>query len=282
MTILCLLAAPLAHAQVATVATEPATLAAKADDANTKKGFDFAGQLLVETDRNADEASAETYSGWYKLTTSVTHAKSSISLTSKLGYTREYTYERADGTNGDFDNPILILAKTFLDKEDYSFAGLDSISISLVNSIGASRESARRSFLWSNGLLLTGAKAVGRFKLEQSLGYSRGFYEYDIRNDGTVNSPTSLKSMTTVYYGITDRLQVGGTLIYNYAISFQDVGRGSQLGFATIDYTFNERIAASLGMSTERDTIEPDGQSDRIRVFAPEAAKYFVDVVLTI
>lgn len=275
-------AASTTSAKLDTLKNDPATLAVEAEaqaELNSKP-FRYTGELLIETARTADEAQPASYTGWYRLTTSATHAASSISAILRLGYTREYTYERADGSNGDFDNPILTLSKSFLNGEHYNFVGLDSLSVAVIGSLPVSRESERRTFRGSSGVLLTGTKALGRFTVQQAFGYSRGFYEYDIRDDGTVNSPDSLKSLTLVNYGITDRFSVGAMFTYVYAISFQGVGRGTQLGAVTADYAFTDNIAATLGVMSERATIEPDGQSDRIRVYAPEAAQYFADLVL--
>lgn len=260
------------------LANDPATLAAAAEQGSRR--FAYTGELLLETARTADESSPISYTGWYKFTGSATHAPTAITGMIRLGYTREYTYERADGTNGDLDNPILTLSKSFLHGQHYDFAALDSVSLALIGSLPGGREAERRTFMGSSGVLLTGSKALGRFTIQQTFGYSRGFYRYDIRDDGTVNSPDAFKTLTLVNYNLTDRLSLGGLFNYSYAISFQGIGRGTQLGAVTVDYALTENIAASIGVMSERATIEPDGQSDRIRVYAPEAAQYFADVIL--
>lgn len=269
-----------AKAQSAALASDPATLATSAEESTNGKTFAYSGQFIFETARTADEVQPTSYTGWYLLTASATHKRTALTGTLKLGYAQEYTYVRDDGTNGAVENPIAAIAKSFINGRDFQSALLDSVSLSVSGSIGANRESARRHFLWSNGVLLTGAKVLGSFNLRQSVGYTHSFFEYDIRNDGTVNSPDSMKSITSLYYDVNPRLSIGGAFTYQVARSFQGVTRGSQQAQATADYMITEKIAASIGIASDRTTLEPDGQSDRIRFYAPEAAQYFVDLLV--
>ena len=271
---------PRAWSQSSALANDPATLAAQAIEKGIDKPFVTSGRLVISTARSANEAEPTSYSGAYTLMGSATHIKSATTGTARFDTTREYTYDRADGSNGSFENPILIVSKSFSSGKDFESSWMDSVSLSLSGVIGANAESRRRSFLWSNGIAVTGAKVLGRWMLNQSLRYGRSFYEYDIRDDGTVNSPNSVRSTSVVYYGVSDRWSVGGSFIYDYAISFQGVGRSGQIAMASVDFLVNEKISISAGVSSERSTLEPDGQSNRIRFYAPDSAQYFVDLVL--
>lgn len=271
-----------AQAQAAALANDPATLAANAAQAENQSPFLFTGQLLVETARTANEADPISYTGWYQLTGSAIHKKTAMNATARIGYTREYSYQRDDGSVGSFDNPGLSLAKSFRNGKDYEFSALDAISVSLSGSIGANDDSRRRSFLWSNGVSVTGAKTLGDWNLRQSFGYTHSFYEYDIRDSGVVNSPHSLRSTTMAFYSLNDRVSFGGSFLYGYSISFQGVGRVTTMAQVSADYSFTDKISASLGVASERGTLEPDGQTNRIRFYAPEAATYFFDLIVSL
>lgn len=281
-TLLTNLMASTANAQAAALANDPATLAASAAESGNQSPFAYSGQFIFETTRTADEAEPISYTGWYQATASATHKKSAITGTARLGYTREYSYQRDDGSNGAFDNPGLSLAKTFRNGKDFETSYLDSISIALSGAIGANDESRRRTFLWSNGVSITGAKALGRFNLRQSFGYTHSFFEYDIRDNGVVNSPDSVRSTSMLFYSVNDRVSLGGSFTYGYSISFQGVGRATTMAQVSADYSFTDRISASLGVASERGTLEPDGQTNRIRFFAPEAAQYFADLIISL
>lgn len=268
-----------ANAQAA-LGDDPATLAASAADSERKILYN--GQLLIETSRTADEADPISYTGWYQATASATHRKAMVTATARLGYTREYSYAREDGSVGSIDNPSLTVAKTFLNGKDFGGTVFDAISVVLSGGVGANAESRRRTFLWSNGIGIMGAKAIGRFNLRQSFGYTRSFFEYDIRDNGVVNSPNTVRSTSILFYSVSDALSLGANFTYAYAISFQGVGRATTSAQASADYAFTDRISASVGIASERGTLEPDGQTNRIRFFAPEAAQYFVDLIISL
>ncbi len=276
------LIASTASAQAAALANDPATLAASASDSANQSPFAFSGQLLFETTRTADEADPISYTGWYQATASATHKKSAITGTTRLGYSREYSYERDDGSVGSFDNPGLSLAKSFRNGKEFESSILDSVSVAVSGAIGANDESRRRTFLWSNGVSITGAKTIGKFNLRQSFGYTHSFFEYDIRDNGVVNSPDSVRSTSMAFYSLNDRVSFGASFAYAYAISFQGVGRATTIAQASADYSFTDKISASVGVASERGTLEPDGQTNRVRFYAPEAAQYFVDLIISL
>lgn len=280
VTFLSAILAPQAKSQTAALANDPATLAASALESNSGRPFVYSGQIVFETLRSADEASPVSYQGWYMATGSATHKKSTITGTARVSYSREYSYDQDDGTKGSFDNPRLSISKSFISGRDFEASWIDSVSVSTSASIGADNLlSKRRHFLWSNGLAVTGSKSLGRFFLQQSFGYTHSFYEYDMSGAGEVNAPNAVRSASAVYYSLSDHFSLGASLVYGYAVSFQDVGRGSQIASLSADYSVSDKVALSVGVSTERGTLEPDGQADRIRFYAPETAQYFFDVI---
>lgn len=280
VSILSFFLASVAKAQTTALANDPATLAASAEDKTTARKLIWTGQVVFETTRSADESQPASYAGWYMASASATHKAYAMTATARVGYAQEYSYRRDDGTDGSFDNPSLSVAKSFLNGRDFDLPWLDSVSLAVNGSVGANKESARRTLLWSNGLTVTGGKSLGRFLLRQSFGYTHSFFEYDIRDDGTVNSPDSVRSLTMLYYEVNDRFSIGGSLTYGYSVSFQGVGRGTTLAQASADYMITPKISASVGVASERGTLEPDGQTNRIRFYAPESAQYFVDLIV--
>lgn len=266
------------HAQSAALANDPATLAASAD--LDGKPFLFSGQFLVETARTADESQPASYSGSYLGVLSAVHRKTGLTSTLRASYSQEYSYDRDDGTNGGVENPSLAVAKAWRAGKSFESTLIDSVSLSLSGSAGLSKESRRRTLLGTAGVSATISKRLDRFNVRESVGYTRSFFNYDIRDNGVVNSPNTFRSITSVYCDVNDRLSIGGEFTFGYAVSFQGVGRTTELSVFSADYAFTDTISGSLGVSTERGTLEPDGTSNRVRFFAPEAAQYFVDLIL--
>lgn len=270
----------LANAQSA-LKDDPAVLATKVQSGTSGNPFLYSGTVLLSTARTANEAEPIAYSGAYQLTASALHKASVLNGTVKLAYSREYTKNMDDDKPGDIVNPQFSLSKTFLDKTDFDGLWVDSLALSLLGVAGLSRESKRRHHVGSGGFGVTAGKRLGRFNLRQGVSYSYGVYEYDIRGNGVVNSPHVYRSLSSVYVSLTDALTFAVDLSYAYAVSFQGVGKVTQIANLGLEYAFNDRVAISVGAETERGTLEPDGQSNRVRLFAPEAAHYTVDVAVS-
>lgn len=238
-------------------------------------------RLLVETTRTLSPDEAANYGGWYQLTLGVQDKQSDMSLSLKTGYAREYSYERNDGSEGDLDNPILGLSKTWSEGKHFKSPVFSTISAGLSSSVAASRESRRRTFIASVGPSIAVSKKLRKFTLGQAFGYTRGFYEYDIRDNGVVNSPDQFRAATDLSYEITDELSLSASFAYTHAISYQGVGRGTQLTSASIDYQALKKLGFSLGVATERGTLEADGFTNSVRLFDQNVAQAFFDMILS-
>lgn len=273
---------PRANAQTAALADDPATLAEKAATVENQSPFLYQGQVVVETVRSANEAEIANYSGLYELTASAVHKRTAIVLTGRLRYSQQYSYANDDGSTGMFENPRVSAAKSFRRGKEFDFDWLDAISVSVSGTLGANAESQRRHFRWANGVSVTGAKDFGRLALRQGLGYSYSFYEYDIRSNGVVNSPNAFSSSTLAFYSLSDNFSFGGGFFYTYAVSFQGVGRGVASGTLSADYSLSNRVALSLGVASEASALTPDGLSYDVRLYAPESAQYYFDVIVSL
>lgn len=264
------------------LANDPARLASEAisEAGGVSKPVVMSGQLILGATRTADEAQPISYAGSYMGVLSAVHPGSRIAGTLRVAYSQEYTYADKNNSTGTFENPSLSLSRSWAQGKHFESSVLDSLSLTFSGVVGANDESARRNFLWSNGLSLTATKTLGRWTAQQSIGYSRGFYEYETRRNGVINSPDTFKGISTLIFGLSDRVSVGATYSYAYSVSFQGVGRVATIADTSVEYALSDRLAASVGVSVERGTLEPDGQSNRIRFFAPEAAQYVAQLTL--
>ncbi|MEK7354968.1 MAG: hypothetical protein AAB250_00865, partial [Bdellovibrionota bacterium] len=148
-------------------------------------------KLIIETTRTLQEDEPASYSGSYDLNLALINFMPNWSASTRIVYSREYSYEKDDGTDGGFENPAFGVARKWKIEN-----GIDGLTWRLSGSLPGNREAERRTFLGSLGTNVSMTKAIRRFDLSQTVGYTRGFYEYDIRADGTVNSPDSFKSTT--------------------------------------------------------------------------------------
>ncbi|MES2963756.1 MAG: hypothetical protein V4760_07675 [Bdellovibrionota bacterium] len=159
---------------------------------------------------------------------------------------------------------------------------LDAITWSVSGALPGSREMELRKFQGSLGTSVRFAKSIRKLDLSQAFGYTRGFYEYDIRDDGTVNTPEQYKSTTELGYNVTDKLALSLSVALTQGVNFQGTARGSESSAISVDYTFTDHVSSSLGVSTDRGTMLPDGESNRVRLFDAEVAQAFFDIVIGI
>ncbi len=276
-------AAPLArqgqNVAVPTGALPESNVRAGIPEPETAKRIAWTSKVIVETTEATTDESKVTMGGWYQLSTGLTDQKRGISATLKLGWAQEYSYQKDDNTNGDLDNPAIILSKVWKNKEDFRSNVFDSLTLGLSGSVGASREAAHRTFIAGIGPSMTAAKQLGKLHVGESLAYSRGFYGYDIRNDGKVNAPNVFTSITEASFDLTPTLALSASMKLSQAISFQNVGRTTQLTAASLDYSALENLAVSLGFATERGTSNEDGQGNSVKFFDRNVSQAVLDLI---
>jgi hypothetical protein len=268
-------------ATTAAPAGQTAALVTEAPATSTSP-YKFGAQLSVGTAASMDPNSVTRYSGSYTFRPGIRYAPLKMRAGAGLSYSQEYSHERDDGTNGSLENPSLSLSKAWDKGADFNSNYIDAISMSLSGVIPVTNDSRKRTLRGTLGPSVKATKGVGRVTFGQSFGYSRSFFEYDIRDDGVVNSPDSFSSTTELGLKITDKLSFNTLFRYGYTISFQGVGRGSERTAFSMDYSISSRVFASLGVDTSRGTLAFDGQSDRLKFFDQEAATAFFDLGMSL
>jgi hypothetical protein len=258
------------HTAEAALPTEPV-----ADTVNTK-GTKLSGTFVVETlaSLNKNDADKRVFSGFYVLALAAETPDAFI-YSLKVPYTREYTYERDDGSDGQFGNVGYGLSKRFS-----SFQIIDSLSLSVGGAVGYGADSERSTFRGSIGPGLSVKKNFSRFTLVESLLYRYAFYEYDIQDNGTVNSPHNFVVSSDLSFKISQSLSALFSLTLFHNISFQGVGKSSAWPLLSLEYLASEHLSFGAGLSTLRGTLAPDGQSNQIRLIDPETSQIFLDISL--
>lgn len=241
----------------------------------------FASKVTVETSRTVSADDEPNYGGWYQIATGYSIPKQGLAFGVSVGWFQNYSKEKDDHTNGDLDNPVLTASKTWKEGVHFKSSIFDSITAGVSSVAGTSHESARRTFIANVGPSIGAAKAIRKLHIGQTFAYARGFYNYDIRDDGTVNSPNVLKSKTDLSYDLTEKLALSLSTALSYAISFQNVGKTTELSSISLDYSPTDKIGFSAGVSTERGTQAADGLSNRIALFQQDVAQAFLDMSLS-
>jgi hypothetical protein len=249
---------------------------------DSNKRFVISSSFIIDTAGTfaPDRAEDRAMSGEYTLRTGVTDQKNNITALIQGGYGREYTFELEDGQDGDIVDPTIAVVKSFREGHDFRSPIFDAINVGLGGFIGASRESARGTFVGSIGPSIGVTKRIHRLNLGQKFGYSRRFYNYDIRNDGTINAPDAITSTTDISYGLTDTLAISASTLFTYAVNFQGTGETRELSALSLDWSISPALGTSLGVATRRGTISDEGTYNTVKFVDDSVAQGFFDLIL--
>jgi hypothetical protein len=248
---------------------------------DSNKRIAWTSSVTLDTSGTLNNQEATSYSGEYLLKTGLTDQKKDISATLKAGYSREYSFEQADGTDGDFVDPSLAIKKTWTEGKQFRSPVFDTIFAVVSTNAGASHESARRTFTASLGPSLGVTKVIHKLHLGQKFGYQRKFYNYDIRDDGTVNAPDQGSSTTDISYDITPDLAISAETILYYAINYQGTGETTEWSSFSLDYTISKLLSTSIGVATKRGTSSDDGTYNSVKFVDGTVAQGFLDLILS-
>jgi hypothetical protein len=265
---------------IPSAAVPDANVAAALPEPSTKKRFAWTSSLILDTSASLNREEATSYSGEYLMKTGVTDQKSNIAALLKFGYDREYSFDLDDGTDGDFVDPSVAVTKTWKNGVEFVSPVFDTIVVGISSTGGASHASARRTFVASVGPSIGATKKIHKLTIGQKFGYQRRFYNYDIRDDGTVNAPDSFSSTTDLSFDITPSLALSAETLLAYAINYQGTGETTEWSSFSIDYTISDLLGASLGVATKRGTSSPDGTYNEVKFYDGSVAQGFFDLIL--
>ena len=266
---------------IPSTALPDSNMAAGLNAPETNKRYGWTSKIIVDTSASLNSEEAKSYSGEYVFSTGVTDQKTDIAASLKAGYDREYSFEQKNGKDGDLVDPSLAVTKTWTEGKQFRSPVFDTIIVGLSTVIGASHESARRTFLGSAGPSIGVTKVIHKLHLGQKFGYQRKFYNYDIRDDGTVNAPDQGSSTTDISYDLTPSLALSAETVFYHAINYQGTGQTTESTSFSLDYTISKLIGASIGIATKRGTSSDDGTYNEVKFVDGTVAQGFFDLILS-
>jgi len=264
---------------VAAPSTATSALATNLEKQNkSQKNPHFGGSIVIGTYQSNTAEGRQSYSGSYLVSPSFKIPKENISLVGSLEYNREYSYELDDGKDGDWGNAGLALSKKV------ELGGLvDSVRFGPRVSLGMGNESRRQTY---KGALAAGVsldKSFGFASVAQAFSYAYRHFEYDIRDNGTVNSPHGLEETTSIVFHINDWMTVQASFGLSYLKSFQGVNRTFSTTAIGADFALSENATLVIGAATlKKNTLEPSGQNNRVKLWDKTDAVASIEFGLSI
>lgn len=245
--------------------------------------FSYSGNLLLDTSRTLTENDHTSWTGTYDATLTAADTRLDMSYVLDASYTREYSYVRDDGSSGDFDWLMAIATKSWKSGKHYADTTVDRVFVGLLGMAPVGADARRQTFRGSVGPRAGFELKYQRLDFVQTFTYLRGFYEYDIRDDGKVNSPDQFKSKTQLTFEITKEWSLQYLYKITHAVSFQGVGRSNDSSIFEIDYAPMKNLALGLGFATVRPTTldTADGQKNTLKAFDQDNATAYFDTTLS-
>ena len=243
-----------------------------------KKVWEPAAALNIETSTGINSAEKKSYSGEYTFIPSLKHNPSKLSAAAKIIYGREYTEQKDDNTDGDL-SPISIALRKAVETKGL----VDGIHFGPNFTIPAGNEARRQTLNGALGLMVGATKKIGILSLKQEVGYSYRFYRYDIRDDGTVNSPHSIASSSSAGLEFNKWFGLSAEFVAQQLINFQGTPTGNTSAAVEADFTVSKNASVALGLATSlAGTLSNDGQTRRILLYDPGVTSVFLSLGLSI
>lgn len=246
--------------------------------AKARSNLVYGAALSAGINQTNTSEGRQSYYGTYSIRPSVAHAKTNTSLDASLTYDRQYSYALDDRTDGDWRSVIVKLNKKI------SVSGLvDNVTVGPRLWIGLGNEARRQTFQGALGAAVSVDKKIGVVTLGQTAAYLYRQFEYDIRNDGTVNSPHSLSESTSLTFSPTDWLHLGASFGLSYLRSFQGVSRTFSTTDIGASFSLAKNVSLSIGATTFlKSTLEPSGSGNKVKIWDSNDAIAFMELGLSI
>lgn len=216
-------------------------------------------------------------SGAYSLgiTRNLPSIKSSLSM--NAGYVLEYTHRNEDtDRNGDWMNPGVSYRYKFGDKNIFK-----RVTMGLDSTFPVSRGARGRSMVVAAGPMTAWGFDMGRFSLNQKLGYIYTAFTYDTSLTGEMNSPHTVSFGNNLGLQITDNWSTSLIFVYVSATDYEGIVRTSTNTVGSINWTVAKNFSTSLGLVTNSGTLSPMGDYHRLNLYDINKANAFLDLTLT-
>ncbi len=245
----------------------------------TEPEYDFTLQSLTYTSINtSDRFKAD---GIYRVIFNTKQDFLKLNGIFQFGFHLPLTHESSSVQRGDLENFYYSIYRTLYSSENKeSHFNLNS---GFSGWLGLSRESRQRDlFRASIRPFLRLSFKTGAFFTNQTLRFGHRFYNQRMRADGQSLIPNEFTSITELSYYLTKKWSFDLTFLYNYGITFQNVGKSASIMGYYTSYRVGDDLLVSLGLETQDDNLMSDGLRRRVTVFDPGVTQFVFDLRLKI
>lgn len=246
---------------------------------HTEPEYDFTLQTLTYASINT--AAPFKADGIYRVIFNTKQDFLKLNGVFQMGFHLPLTHESTSVQRGDFENFYYSIYRTlYRSKNKESRFNLNS---GFNGWLGFSRESRQRDlFRASIRPFLTLSFKKGAFFTNQTFRFGHRFYNQRMRADGQSLIPNEFTSITELKYYLTKKWSFDLTFLYNYGITFQNMGKSASIMGYYSSYRVEDDLLVSLGLETQDNNLMPDGVRRRVTVFDPGVTQLVFDLKLKI
>ncbi|MFK8138138.1 MAG: hypothetical protein AB8E15_07250 [Bdellovibrionales bacterium] len=154
---------------------------------------------------------------------------------------------------------------------------VDCLGYDIVGTIGNSTGSQKSEKVGSLGAKLKYSKKFSNFNISQYVRYTRNFYNAEITKDGRVNNSDIFRLLNVLQIPFGDKLRFSGAIVYDYALSFQNVGKAFFHSDFSLGYNISKMYNFTLGVETlSQSTKAADGVTDQVKLLSARGSTGYV------
>ncbi|MDZ4678461.1 MAG: hypothetical protein SGI74_13260 [Oligoflexia bacterium] len=245
----------------------------------------FSATLLLDTSTTLAPGSAGSGSGGEGYAQSGTYqlilgAKLpwDLSLSAKGSYSQEYTYVRADGRSGDFDDTIFSLSKKVL-KPAKDFTISTGVSLILPTN-NETQKSTLKSVL---GFSVPIAYKWKKLEISTAPKFSQSFHEAEVQANGRLNTAYSFSILNTIAYSFTDKLSASIVYAPSRGFTYQGTTRDKYSLIYEVGYAWTDKFSTAVGLANvNASSLHRTGVDSNYTLYdATQTVGYF-DLILTL
>lgn len=242
----------------------------------------FSASLLIDTSTTlapgAAQAAGENYSqsGFYRLDLSAPLPEA-LTVSMRAGYSKEYTYVTANGSQGGFADTKLSLLKAWGEIRK----GL-SLSTGLSLALPTSQDSRKVGLQSAVGFSVPIEYKIAHWSFSLEPRYSEYYHDAYVALDGTPNNSRAVSLVTTAAYMITEKFGTDLTFWPSRSWTYRGTPSTRYVASYELTYDISKNFGTALGLMTSENALKSNGLDANYTVFDANMTTGFFDVMMSL
>ncbi len=234
-------------------------IVSKLEELPKDKSYKLSGVLTLDTSSTlapgASSSAGEGYSqsGLYRLDAQFSLPQK-WAVTTRLGYSKEYSYVLPDGSDGGFIDTGLGMTKAWGEV----VKNLE-LSSSLNLTFPTSKDSHQAGMKSAVGLGFKSDLKIKRFDFILGPSITQLFHEYITQDNGKLNVERSVKILLEIDYLVTERLSVSTSFIPIHSWTYLGTTRDKYILDYELDYKISNTLSLAIGLLTDASALKDNG-----------------------